>query len=43
VKNHEKSVRTEGGSQDMIFDTIRLAAIVKGLCIAMHEKEPINV
>lgn len=43
VRNHEKSVRMEGGTQEMIFDSIRLAAIVKGLCVAMHEKEPINV
>lgn len=43
VRNHEKSVRTEGGSQEMIFDAIRLTAIVKGLSVAMHEKEPITV
>lgn len=43
VRNHEKSVRMEGGSQEMIFDAIRLAAVVKGLCIAMHEKESVQV
>jgi alkyl hydroperoxide reductase subunit D len=35
VNNHEKSVRQEGGTQELIFDAIRLGATVKGLCVAV--------
>jgi lipoyl-dependent peroxiredoxin subunit D len=37
VNNHEQSVRHEGGTQEQIFDAIRLGAVVKGMCVAMHE------
>ncbi len=37
VNNHEKSVRHEGGTQEFIFDAIRLGAVAKGLCVAFHE------
>lgn len=40
VNSHEKSVREHGGSQEMIFDAIRLAAVVRGLAVNMHEAEP---
>jgi alkyl hydroperoxide reductase subunit D len=36
VNNHEKSVRQEGGSQELIFDAIRLGAVVRGVVVAMH-------
>ncbi len=42
VNSHEKSVREQGGSQEMIFDAIRLAAVVRGLAVNMHEIEPIS-
>jgi alkyl hydroperoxide reductase subunit D len=43
VNSHEKSVRESGGSQEMIFDAIRLAAVVRGLCINMHEIESADI
>ncbi len=36
VNSHEQAVQKEGGSQEMIFDAIRLGAVVRGLCVAMH-------
>lgn len=36
VNSHEQSVRNEGGSQEMIFDAVRLGAVVKGLSIAFR-------
>jgi lipoyl-dependent peroxiredoxin subunit D len=35
VNSHEQAVRNEGGSQEMIFDAIRLGAVVRGLCVAV--------
>ncbi len=43
VNSHEKSVREHGGSQEMIFDAIRLAAVVRGLSLNMHEIESANI
>ncbi len=36
VNSHEESVRKLGSPEARIFDTIRLASIVKGLCVAMN-------
>ena len=36
VNSHEESVRKLGSSEARIFDTIRLASILKGLCVAMQ-------
>ncbi len=36
VNSHEESVRKLGSSEVRIFDAIRLAAIVKGLCVAVQ-------
>lgn len=41
VNSHEKSVRHEGGSEQMIFDAIRLGAVVRGLSISMNEYQPV--
>ncbi|MCS6989093.1 MAG: carboxymuconolactone decarboxylase family protein [Chloroherpetonaceae bacterium] len=43
VNSHEKSVRHEGGSEQMIFDAIRLGAVVRGLSISMNECHPVSV
>lgn len=43
VNSHEKSVRHEGGSEQMIFDAIRLGAVVRGLSVAMNEYQPVSV
>jgi lipoyl-dependent peroxiredoxin subunit D len=37
VNSHEKSVRHEGGTQELIFDAVRLGAVVKGLSVAFHD------
>lgn len=36
VNSHEIAVRNEGGSEALIFDAIRVAAVVRGLCVSMH-------
>ena len=36
VNSHEESVRKYGSSEKRIFDTVRLASIVRGLCVAMN-------
>ena len=36
VNSHEESVRKYGSSEARIFDAIRLASIVRGLCVAMN-------
>jgi lipoyl-dependent peroxiredoxin subunit D len=36
VNSHEQSVRNEGGSEDQIFDAVRLGSVVKGLSAAIH-------
>lgn len=36
VNSHEIAVRNEGGTPELIFDAIRLGAVVRGLCVAMH-------
>lgn len=36
VNSHEIAVRKEGGTQELIFDAIRLGAVVRGLCVALH-------
>lgn len=36
VNSHEESVRKLGPPEARIFDTIRLASIVKGLCVALQ-------
>lgn len=43
VNSHEKSVRHEGGSEQLIFDAIRLGAVVRGLSVAMNEYQPVSV
>jgi lipoyl-dependent peroxiredoxin subunit D len=43
VNSHEKSVREAGGSEQTIFDAIRLAAVVRGVVVAMHEVQPVGV
>lgn len=43
VNSHEKSVRQEGGSEQLIFDAIRLGAVVRGLSVSMNEYQPISV
>lgn len=37
VNSHEQVVQKEGGTQEMIFDAIRLGVIVRGLCVAVQE------
>jgi lipoyl-dependent peroxiredoxin subunit D len=37
VNSHEVAVRNEGGTQELIFDAVRLGAVVKGLCVALQE------
>lgn len=37
VSSHEIAVRKEGGSQELIFDAVRLGAVVRGLVVSMHE------
>ena len=36
VNSHEESVRKYGTSEKRIFDTIRLASVIRGLCIALN-------
>ncbi len=36
VNSHEESVRKYGSAEAKIYDTIRLASIVRGLCVAMN-------
>jgi len=36
VNSHEESVRKLGASEARIFDTIRLASVVRGLCVAVN-------
>jgi alkyl hydroperoxide reductase subunit D len=36
VNSHEESVRKYGTSEKRIFDAIRLASVVRGLCIALN-------
>jgi alkyl hydroperoxide reductase subunit D len=36
VNSHEESVRKLGASEARIFDAIRLASIVRGLCVAIN-------
>ena len=36
VNSHEESVRKLGATEQRIFDTIRLASIIKGLCVAVQ-------
>lgn len=36
VNSHEESVRKFGSSENRIFDAIRLASVVRGLCVAMN-------
>ncbi|MEJ2105201.1 MAG: carboxymuconolactone decarboxylase family protein [Ignavibacteriaceae bacterium] len=36
VNSHEESVRKLGSSEKRIFDAVRLAAVVKGLCVAIQ-------
>jgi len=43
VNSHEKSVREAGGSEQIIFDAIRLAAVVRGVVVSMHETESVGV
>jgi alkyl hydroperoxide reductase subunit D len=43
VNSHEKSVRHEGGSEQLIFDAIRLGAVVRGLSISMNEYQSVSV
>jgi lipoyl-dependent peroxiredoxin subunit D len=37
VNSHEQAVQKESGTQEMIFDAIRLGAVVRGLCVAVQE------
>ena len=43
VNSHEIAVRNEGGSQELIFDAIRLGAVVRGLCVAVHNGTPATI
>ena len=36
VNSHEESVRKYGSSEARVYDSIRLAAIVRGLCVALN-------
>ncbi|MGE5315085.1 MAG: carboxymuconolactone decarboxylase family protein [Acidobacteriota bacterium] len=36
VNNHEQSVRNEGGTEDQIFDAVRLGSVVKGLSAVIY-------
>ena len=36
VNSHEESVRKYGSSEKKIFDAVRLASVVRGLCVAMN-------
>jgi alkyl hydroperoxide reductase subunit D len=36
VNSHEESVRKLGASEARIFDAIRLASVVRGLCVAVN-------
>ncbi len=40
VNSHEIAVRNEGGTPELIFDAIRLGAVVRGLCVALHTVPP---
>ncbi|MDX2130079.1 MAG: carboxymuconolactone decarboxylase family protein [Chloroherpetonaceae bacterium] len=37
VNSHERSVREAGGTEEMIFDAIKLAAVVRGAVISFHQ------
>jgi hypothetical protein len=41
VNCHEQAVRHEGGTQEIIFEVIRLGPVVKGLCVALREGAPL--
>jgi lipoyl-dependent peroxiredoxin subunit D len=43
VSSHEKAVRHEGGTEAMIFDSIRLGATVRALSVSMNEYHPVSV
>jgi lipoyl-dependent peroxiredoxin subunit D len=43
VNSHEIAVRNEGGTPELIFDAIRLGAVVRGLCVALHAAPPATV
>ncbi len=36
VNSHEESVRKMGSSEARIFDTVRLASVIRGLCVALN-------
>ena len=36
VNSHEQAVRHEGGTQELIFDAIRLGSVVRGLVVALN-------
>jgi alkyl hydroperoxide reductase subunit D len=35
VRSHEKAVRERGGSKEMVQDTVRIAAVVNGVAVAL--------
>ncbi len=35
VVSHERSVKEQGASEQRIYDAIRLAAVIRGLCVAL--------
>jgi hypothetical protein len=37
VNSHEQAVRHEGGTQELIFDAIRLGSVIKGLCVGLQD------
>ena len=43
VNSHEIAVRNEGGTPELIFDAIRLGAVVRGLCVALHAAPPATI
>jgi lipoyl-dependent peroxiredoxin subunit D len=43
VNSHEIAVRNEGGTPELIFDAIRLGAVVRGLCVALHTAPPTTI
>jgi len=38
---YEEAVRHEGGTQELIFDAIRLGSVVKGLYVALQGGAPL--
>lgn len=37
LKAHEKTVTEQGASEDQVYDTIRIAAVIQGVAVALSE------